>query len=189
MISVKGVINGLRLFILVGSMIGAAACSTISVNTSAKYNPKFDYTRLKTFNWMPKSETTGNLQQTAVAAEVGQMIESEVEKELEARGFKKLTDGIPDFYLNYHAYVQTKVEPQVVTYSCGRGICGQGMELNQIKEGTLILDFIQADNKDVVWQGTAVGVVGDPSKRKAIIETAVRQLLSMFPPKYNRRVK
>jgi hypothetical protein len=179
----KYVIKGLRLLILVGSMIGASACSTVSVSSSAKYDPNFDYTRFKTFNWMPKAETSDNLQQTVVAAEVGHMIESEVEKGLEARGFKKLTTGKPDFYLNYHARVQDKVEPQVVTYSCGTRICGSGVDMNRVREGTLILDIIQAENNDVVWQGTSVAVVGDPSQRKEIIETAVSQLLSGFPPK------
>ncbi|HTN43183.1 MAG TPA: DUF4136 domain-containing protein [Nitrospiria bacterium] len=183
MINAKGVIKGLRLFVLLGSMIGTAACSTVTVKSSAKYDPNFDYARFKTFNWMPKSASSENLQQTAAAAEVGQMIESEVEKGLEARGFNKSTAGKPDFYLNYHARVQTRVEPQVVTYNCGRGICGQGMDMNQVREGTLILDIIQADSNDVVWQGTAVAEVGDPSRRKEIIETAVRQLLSVFPPK------
>lgn len=179
----KRVFKGLRLLILVGSMIGVSACSTVTVNSSAKYDPKFDYTRFKTFNWMPKAETSDHLQQTPIAAEVGQMIEAEVEKGLEARGYKKLPTGTPDFYLNYHARVQEKVEPQVRTYSCGRSICTSGVDMNQVREGTLILDIIEAENNDVVWEGTSVAVVGDPSQRKEIIETAVSQLLSIFPPK------
>jgi hypothetical protein len=176
-------IKGLRWIILVGSMIGASACSTVSVNSSAKYDPNFDYTRFKTYNWMPKTETPDNLQQPVIAAEVGHMIEAEVEKGLEARGFKKLTTGKPDFYLNYHARVQDKIEPQVRTYSCGTRICGSGVDMNRVREGTLILDIIQAEDNDVVWQGTSVAVVADPSQRKEIIEKAVSQLLSIFPPK------
>ena len=179
----KHVFKGLRLLMWVGLMIGAVACSTVSVKSSAKYDPKFDYTRFKTFNWMPRAETSDNLQQTVIAAEVGHMIEAEVEKGLEARGFKKLTAGKPDFYLNYHARIQEKVEPQAVTYSCGNTICTGGVDMNRIREGTLILDIIQAETNDVVWQGTSVAVVGDPSKRKEIIETAVSQMLSIFPPK------
>jgi len=153
------------------------------VNSSAKYYPKFDYTHFKTYNWMPKAETSDNLQQTVIAAEVGHMIEAEVEKGLEARGFKKLTTGRPDFYVNYHARVQEKVEPQVLTYNCGYTICSSGVDMKHIREGTLILDIIQADNNDVIWQGTSVANGVDPSNRKEAIETAVSQLLSIFPPK------
>ena len=183
MINGEHVIKGLRMLILFGAMIGASACSTVSVNSSAKYDPKFDYSRFKTFNWLPKTETSDSLQQTVIASEVGHMIESEVEKGLEAGGFKKLTTGKPDFYLNYHARVQEKVEPQVVTYSCGHTICGSGVDMNRVREGTLILDIIQAEDNDVVWQGTAVANGVDPSNRKEAIETAVKQLLSVFPPK------
>jgi hypothetical protein len=47
----------------------------------------------------------------------------------------------------------------------------------------LVLDIIEADSNRVVWRGTAVGLIGDPSKRQEAIEGAVGRLLQNFPPK------
>jgi len=175
--------KGWTLIFLIGLVIGVWACSGIAITSSAKYDPNIEYGRYKTFNWMPKANPGDNLQQAIAVAEVGQLIETEVEKGLEAKGFKKLTDGTPDFYLNYHANVQQKVEPNVVYYTCGGRICGQQTDMNRVREGTLILDIIQPESKEVVWRGTAVGQNIDPSQRKEAIQTAVAQLLKVFPPK------
>jgi Domain of unknown function (DUF4136) len=174
--------GGLKFLVLAVGIVGASGCSMVSVTSSAKYDPNVDYGRFKTFDWMPQAESGDNLQQTVIAAEMGHIIRSEVEKGLGVRGFTKATGGKPDFYLNYHGWVQEKIEPQVVTYSCGRSFCGQGVDMNRIREGTLILDIIQADNNEVVWRGTAVARGVNPYTRQEAIEKAVGQLLKVFPP-------
>jgi hypothetical protein len=75
------------------------------------------------------------------------------------------------------------MEPRAITYSCGESICPQGIDLVKIREGMLVLDIIEADSNRVVWRGTAVGLIGDPSKRQEAIEGAVGRLLQNFPPK------
>jgi Domain of unknown function (DUF4136) len=182
----NGTMKGWKFFFWIGTVIAVSACSGVAVKSSAKYDPNIDYAGFKTFSWLPRDPAADALQGTAVAAEASQMIESELEKGLEAKGFQKLTTGKPDFFLNYHAYVQQKIEPRVVAVTCGSRICGTQIDQDQIREGTLILDIIQPDSKEVVWRGTAVAQsvdVVDSSQRKEIIETAVRQLLNVFPPK------
>jgi len=178
--------KGWRFFVWVGMVIAVSACSGVAVQSSAKYDPNIDYASFKTFSWLPRETGAEVLQGTAITAEASRMIESELEKGLEAKGFKKLTTGKPDFYLNYHAYVQQKIEPRVIAVTCGTRICGTQIDQDQIREGTLVLDIVQPDSKEVVWRGTAVAQsveAVDSSQRKEIIETAIRQLLNVFPPK------
>jgi Domain of unknown function (DUF4136) len=192
MINRNDTIKGWRYIFWIGMVIAVSACSSVSVQSSAKYDPNIDYAGYKTFNWMPKDDTADTaeagaaLQSRPITSEAARMIESELEKGLEAKGFKKLASGTPDFYVNYHARVQDKVEPRVQTYTCAGRICGQAIDMNKVREGTMILDIIQPDSNEVVWRGTAVAQAVDavdPSHRKEIIETAVRQLLNVFPPK------
>ena len=176
-------IKGLHVLFLCCLMTSATACSTISVET--RYEPSVDFSRFKTYNWMPESETSGNLQETIAAGRVGPLIVAAVERELAARGYKKerRIGEKPDFFVAYRARADEKVEPKVITYSCGESICGQGINYERYREGTLVLDIIKPDSNQVVWHGTAVSVIGDPSGRKQAIEAAVGRLLKKFPPR------
>ena len=171
---------GLFLFCLMASI---TACSTIAVET--RYEPSVDFSRFKTYNWMPESEPSGNLQETIAAGRVGNLIVPAVERELAARGYEKekRTGEKPDFFVAYRARADEKVVPRVVTYSCSENICGQGINYERYREGTLVLDIIKPDSNQVVWRGKAVSVIGDPSKRQQAIEAAVRKILKNFPPK------
>jgi hypothetical protein len=169
-----------HLLLLACSVIGITACSSLSVTVSTTFEPAANFSRFKTYDWMPKTGEESP-QETAIAAAVGHLIMDDVEKELTARGYEKQTSGTPDFYLAYRAYVQEKVVPTVTPYMCGTRVCGQDITYDNIRQGTLIVDVIQADSKQVVWRGTAIGVT-DPSKREELIALAVKQLFEKFPP-------
>ena len=53
-------------------------------------------------------------------------------------------------------------------------------------EGTLVLDFLEAKSKALVWQGIASGAVKpgiSPEQQQQRINEIVAQLLAQFPPK------
>lgn len=168
------------ILLLACSVIWVTACSTLSVSVSTTFEPDAHFSRFKTYAWMPKSDSD-SVQETVAAATVGHIIMEDVEKELDTIGYEKKTDGVPDFYVAYRAYVQEKTVPKVTPYMCGERVCGQDVSYENIKQGTLILDIIQADTKQVVWRGTAVGMT-DPSRREELIAEAVQQLLKKYPP-------
>ena len=176
-------IKGLHVLFLFCVMTSAPACSTIAVET--RYEPSVDFSRFKTYNWVPPSGRSDNLQETIAAGRVGDLIVAAVERELAARGYEKekRAGEKPDFFVAYRARADEKVEPKVITYSCGENICGQGIDPKPYREGTLVLDIIKPDSNQVVWHGTAVSVIGDPSRRKQAIEAAVAKILKNFPPK------
>jgi hypothetical protein len=173
--------NRVRTFFFLSMMTWATACSSFTV-TSA-YEPTVNFSQMRTYDWMPRNEITDKPPETAIAAQVGQLIKEAVENGMTKRGYVKRSGENPDFFLAYHASVEDKVEPRVADYYCGTRICNQGITIDRYREGTLVLDIIKADSKEVVWRGTAVGIVGDPTKRKALIDESVNEILNQFPPK------
>jgi hypothetical protein len=54
------------------------------------------------------------------------------------------------------------------------------------KEGTVVLDFLDARTKSLVWRATASGAVQpnpSPEEQQKRIDEVVAQMLERFPPK------
>ena len=61
--------------------------------------------------------------------------------------------------------------------------------MRRYEEGTLLIDFVDARTKQLIWRGWAVGVIenvgiiaSDPEKAEKKISSAVRKILEHFPP-------
>lgn len=60
-----------------------------------------------------------------------------------------------------------------------------GFILNRYEEGTLILDFVDPELNEVIWQGSAKSLVDesmDTQKRERHINNAVQKILGNFSP-------
>jgi hypothetical protein len=53
--------------------------------------------------------------------------------------------------------------------------------VNQYKEGTLILDFVDARTKKLVFRGVGTAVVGGPESNAAKIQEAVSKIVAAYP--------
>ena len=56
-------------------------------------------------------------------------------------------------------------------------------EVNQYTDGTLILDFVDAQSKKLFWRGTATDTLTTPEQVPNVVDGAVRRLLEQYPPK------
>lgn len=160
-------------------LLWTAGCSTLTVKTNI--DPMANFSGYKTYGWMAQT-MEDDTQIAAIRKEVGPWIEADVERELDARGFTKKTDGRPDFFLAYHGHLEEIIESYYVTYRCGPAVCGE-TEIIRKTEGTLILDVIDAEKNEVVWRGTSVGLVAKPHKARDRIEKRVKSMLKDFPPR------
>jgi hypothetical protein len=57
----------------------------------------------------------------------------------------------------------------------------RGVDTYEYEVGTLVLDFVDAKKKELVWRGTASGVI-DPGKTAEQIDGIIAKLLDNFPP-------
>ncbi|HEX7896907.1 MAG TPA: DUF4136 domain-containing protein [Planctomycetota bacterium] len=156
-------------------LVLAAGCSGVS--TSTDYDPQADFSRLRTYDWLPGRPQTDSLTDARIARAV--------DDGLLARGYARAPR--PDFHVAYQVSVGRRVDSIPGSYGW-RG--GYGTEVHTYDEGTLVLDVIEPTSKTLLWRGTATSVVDPnrtPEERDAKIREAVEKLLAKFPPGGARR--
>ncbi len=85
------------------------------------------------------------------------------------KGFTKITDGTPDFYIIYKYSISRKIYSTPVSTGLGFGYghygsagtigIRTGTEINEYDEGLLIIDFLKPDSDIVLWRGNSTRVV------------------------------
>ncbi len=117
-----------------------------------------------------------------------------VDKALQAKGFAIGTEDDVDFVVLIHAGNKEKM--QITNYGgygmggYGRGWGGYGgyggqTDVYQYDETTLVIDVYDAEKKEMVWRGTATGVVKESSdqvEQQKRIDKVVSKMLDHFPP-------
>ena len=173
--------------ILLGiAILTVSGCS--SVNTTFDYDNHADFSKFQTFAWMPRgADTGGNAQQAQLDNSLfTNRLKNAVNRNLEAKGYSIDTQE-PDFVIVYRTGVQDKVNVTNWGYTYGPywGPWGESVDVHQYTEGTLILDFISYDTKNIIWRGTAQKALSGepkPEKADANMQKVVDQLLAEFPP-------
>jgi len=165
-------------------LVAVAGCSTV-YDVQFDYNTKTDFANLKTYNWLavPDKADIDSLD--------AMRVQKAVNTEMQAKGLR-LTSGIPDFLIAEHLGKKDKVSVRDWGYDYGPnagywgGYWGPGgVSTFQYEEGSLILDFVDPQTKQLIWRGSAKAEVDDvrtPEKREALINEAVQKILKNFPP-------
>jgi hypothetical protein len=167
---------------LFGFMVG---CTTI-YGVDYDYNKQTDFAKLKRFDWMQVPD------RAELDSFVVERVQSAVNSGLEAKGLTKTSDT-PDFSIVMHVGKKDKVQVTDLGYAYGAyggywgGFYGPGGGVSsyQYEEGTLILDFVDAQSKELIWRGSAKAEIQDlntPEKREKVIDEAVNNILEKFPP-------
>ena len=175
--------NLIALFVIVAfAAIFFAGCSTISVQQD--YDPAYDFSKLKTFGFIPITSEAGIDQLNA--DRLGEALKTN----LTAKGFtlaEKADFGIALFFTK-----STKTDIHTsggYGYGYGYGYRGYGgvgyTDIYQYDEGTLVVDFIDMTENKLVWRGIGTGVLSDNptvEERTANINNAIMQIIDQFPP-------
>jgi hypothetical protein len=191
--------TGKRLDLFASLALAAAlgvACS--SVQTRYDFDPDADFSAWRTVSWYPTgSPPTGAprldnplLHDRIVAA---------VDRTLAARGYARIRGHTPDFYVNYHLSTEQKLEVRTMNAGyhggpSGRGWGGAGWggvawhetHVHQFEVGTLVIDFVDASARRLVWRGSgARRLAPDPSPDRVTqrVNEAVDEILGQFPPR------
>jgi len=150
------------------------------------YDKQVDFANLKTYDWMPIPE------KATIDSLSVQRIKNSVNAELNAKGLMMTSDN-PNFLIAVHLGSNDKV--QIANFGYGYGPYEgymsrywEGGEISTYKheEGSLILDFVDAKSKKMIWRGAAKAEVQNldtPEKSEKLINEAVQEILKNFPPK------
>lgn len=166
--------------ILLFSICFTLTCSHI-YGVSYDYDRSIDFINLKTYNWLPVPENA------EINALDENRIKNSVNIELQGKDLRMSADN-PDFLIAEHLAKKDRVNVTNWGYSYGphaRYWGANEVTVYQYEEGTLILDFVDAETKNLIWRGSAKADLGNaktPEKRDVLIREAVKEILHNFPP-------
>ncbi len=163
----------------------ALAVSCSSITTQYDYERGEDFSRFKTFSFLPAPPELAQNQLVA------KRISAAIVKQLATKGLTK-SDSNPD--LNIAVYTEVKDKVDITRYGYGYapyysyGYWGRGMggtSVQQYEEGTLIIDMVDANQKEMVWRGMASKALPSyptPEKIDKIIDDVVAKIFEKYPP-------
>lgn len=170
-----------------------AGCSGIKV--SQDYDSAANYSGLKTYNWQTEiQKKTGNVRLDNPLLDT--RIRNAVEGYLSAKGYRKESEGRQNFTISYQTTIQRKIVSDNTSFGVGvgRGSRGgsrggvsmsSGGGVSQKDEGSLIIDFTDAETGKLIWRGSGSSRIYEhstPEKTTQLINAMVAKILDQFPP-------
>ncbi len=155
------------------------SCSQLIV--SSDFDPDADFTHYTTYRWFQPPKLNSRSPEGSALLDIS--IRKAVDEELLARGFREAKGSKPDFGVAYHFGVQEKVDVSTTEYRTWRGrLVDSRVDVYPYKEGTVVLDLIDAETKQLAWRGWATGIIDNPARVRENIDSIVGQILARFPP-------
>lgn len=156
-----------------------SSCTPMAVQWD--YDPDVDFSQYETFAWMPRKDSQKSGDPALGSPFLEKRIKKSTVERLAASGYQtSQTD--PDFLIAY--YITFKKKKTVDVYRYGyRG--PREVDVHHYKEGTLVLDFVDAETKQLIWRGwgsDAFRPVGGPEEQQKNIDRIVDVILTKFPP-------
>ncbi len=152
---------------LAGALVG---CASARVTTDWDRDARFDGYR--TYAWID----TPRMQAMQQATLFDRRLRSAVEDELGAKGLRPSDASEADVLVAYHAGVRERLDVQQWGYAARR------TDIREYKEGTLVIDVVDARSRSLVWRGTATGEMSKPDPSAEKITDAVEKMFATFPP-------
>lgn len=158
------------------------ACS--SVRVSSDFDTKVDFSKYKTFAY----HKTG-IDKAEISDLDKKRILRAIETELTNRGLT--ISETPDLLVNIFTKERERIDINQFSTNWGYGwgwgwnpfLWGGQTYVTSTTEGTLYIDLIDAQKKELVWQGVGTGYLSeDRENKEARITEFVTKILSQFPP-------
>ena len=157
-----------------------ASCSAIKINSD--YDKNVDFSKYKTYafhkNGVDKVEISDLDKRRILKA---------IDNQMAAKGFTK--SETPDLLVNI--FTKEREEVSVNQFNSGWGYGwgwnpfwgGNSTTVSRNTIGTLYIDFIDAKQKELIWQGEGQGsLTKDTNKKDEVIQEFVTKILSQYPP-------
>ncbi len=172
-------------YLLPITLLFLATSSCVSVRVASDYDRNANFDTYKTFAFFKDG-----IDKAEISDLDKRRILRAVEAELLAKGFTKSED--PDLLVS----IFTKSREKINVYNNGWGSYGygwgwspwyynnyRGSTISRSTEGTLFVDLIDADKKELVWQGMGTGNISQNMKNKEErIKEFVAKIMEKYPP-------
>lgn len=177
----------IRCMILLLTCITAFAITGCGMATTidSQHAGGISFQKYRSYTWHPQGFNTAGIPiQRAQLAHLA--IRTTVDKELTQKGLKPATFEAPDFYIT--TTVGAVNLTQVRQWGKGTGGYVQGttevpLDEEDVREGTIVIDFIDNQSGELIWRATAHGAVETSEDPRPKVESAVRSMMDRYPPK------
>jgi len=161
------------------TIAGLALLGTIVCAQSVTYD--FDrsanFTRFKNYTWVRGTNLSDQLNH--------QRIMRAVDAQLTARGFSRVETGNTDVLVAYHASFDKNLQINAFGSGPRIGLRSGTATVEEIVVGTLAIDMMDAQNKNIVWRGMAtkeLDAKASPEKKERNINKAAEKIFKNYPP-------
>lgn len=156
-----------------------AGCTTLKVYTD--HDPAADFSRFRTFEFIGQPKGLDPLMAKRARAEVA--------LQLEAKGLHRAA-GKPDLLVAIAARTRNQRQVNTVHFGWGYGygwwggMGGSTSYVRNVPIGALVVDLVNARNKQLVWRGMAHDYLSpDPKDNAAMLHRAVAKMFEEYPPR------
>ncbi|MDJ0840873.1 MAG: DUF4136 domain-containing protein [Acidobacteriota bacterium] len=173
------------LFVLIGLLIGGCAPS---IKVAQHHDSSQDFSAMKTFDWLtPRGGRDNPMDKNPIIAK---KVKDAIAAELGAKGFT-MDETNPDFHVIFFGSTRDKVDVQTWNssyYGWGYrgwayGWGGPDVTVSEYKEGTLVIDVVNAKSNELVWRGYGTGRIKKTDRNvDERVRRAVVSILKKFPP-------
>ena len=159
----------------------ALAAPMLAQTVKIDFDNATDFGRLRTFVWKDAQSLDGStLHRNSL---MDQRIKSAVMEQAAAKGMRQVSND-PDAYVTYFIGAKDRTEVDTFGYAAGpRWRTGwTDVMVRNYKEGTGIVDIIDARTNQLVWRAYCPDTVKDPKDREKKVHSAAKKAFEKYPP-------
>ena len=190
----------LRLIFAASLTLLLGACAS-SPEYNYDFNPEHNYKQYQSYRWYDDVFPSKEAEYRQYNAS-DERVRKYFDHELKAKNIRLVSHNNPDLLINYHISSKENFSSSSFDNYYGKGVHGSaavgtwgsgfsigystGSSVRTYKEGTLVIDILDAEKKQLIWRGITEGRLPkdlDRSKRDAIIHEAAEQMIANFPPR------
>lgn len=172
------------------ALLVLAGCAT-GPRVSTEADPRADFSAYRTWAFYSPLAIERHGYETA-ASEVAK---AAVRAQMESRGYRYEPQS-PDLWVNINAYLERRTDVSTiptVDYAYYYSYRARGYvavpywndrtQVHRYTEGTMNVDIIDRSQNRLIWEGIAVGRVGNraPAERNARINGAIAEIFARYP--------
>jgi|GEM_PF-713424 len=164
-----------------------------AIYVSEDYDRRADFAAFKTFDWMSKPEKMPESARATIEQSpfLGQRIKDVTDRIMTSKGMTMVTQN-PNLLINYYVSFRERYDINEWGYYYGpfwayRWPYLGPMDIYTYQQGTLVLDFVNAKNKELVWRGVADRAFYEydtyPNVTESDLEKILTKMLAQYPPR------
>lgn len=169
-------------------LVAASVHGCASPKVGYDFDRSVDFSAYQTYAWITAAQEATRdkrLDNSLIDAR----IRAAIDAHLRSKGYIATADEKPHFLVAYHVGMKDLIKGSSTQNYIGDRAHGTYTTLSDVqpyKEGTLLIDIVDADSRQLVWQASASAEVEEgltPRERDERVNGIVRAMLSHFPPR------